>query len=178
MMCQLTEQQDEILHRLVRTDMPVRVIAAMAGVAQGTVTNFRRACMAVDAMSEDLREKIRRCLLVKTPVSQIAVNLNLPVESIWSLRRLDRFRTATETKCSECGTIIFAPMKTSTPSVNRSHYACRFSQANFLDLVKVTEDLLDLSDLQLITNPLFHHLAQRAEKAYQNIHGKKETDTR
>ena len=173
MMYKLTEKQHDILRELIQTSMSVRVIAVKAGVSQGTVTNFRRACMTVNEMSDIMREKVRMQLSLKTSVPQIAANLNVPVENVWCLRRLDRFRVATETICKECGTVFFMSNGSGTESVDRREkMRGRISLDNTRLLCDIALNLLELSDLHLISNPLFHHLAQRAEKVYKKIHGK------
>lgn len=166
----LTKQQYEMLRQLIYTQKPLRVIAMEADVSQGTVVNFRRACVAVDMMSKGLREKVRLQLLMKTPVRQIAAKLNLPIESIYSLRRIDRFRKATKMECSECGTLFFPQASEIAADTNRREkLRGHVSRDNTRLICDIMTDLLQLDDLQLITHPLFHHLAQRAERVYRKI---------
>ena len=147
----LTEEKDRLLQQLSRTNKSARSIALDVGVSAGTVLNIRRACVTVDAMPEYTKRKIRRLLVMKVTSARISAMLNVPAESVRSLRRLDRFREP--------------PSDDPSPARKRS---CKFSRENFSNLLKIVNDLYDLGDLLLITNPLFHHLTQRAGKALKN----------
>jgi hypothetical protein len=78
---------------------------------------------------------------------KISAMLSVPVGSVRNLRRLDRYREPTNDE----------------PDPPRKRI-CKFSRKNFDSLLRVVNDLIALGDLMLITNPLFHHLTQRAEK--------------
>jgi hypothetical protein len=169
----LTAYQYKVLRELSRSEGTVRNIAAKAGVSLGTVVSFKRACAAVDHMTPLLQEKIRRLLWSKMKSSRIAATLNIPIEDVRALRRLDRYRESPSgaSECDECGTRFFAPIAGHERSAVSSG-KWNPSQENLTDILQVVRDLLDLSDLFLITHPLFHHLSQRAEKAYRKIYGK------
>ncbi len=179
-MQRLTEQQDKLLQQLVRTDSEVQDIAVEVGVSAGTVINIRKACVIVDAMSVSMKEKIRRLLWTGTPAPQIAATLSVSAASVRNLRRLDRFRSLSESvsECSKCGTKFFAPTDFGAPGRRRERIRGHISQDDIRLLCDVTTDLLGLSDLHLITHPLFHYLSQRAEKVYRKIHVNKNTDSR
>ena len=169
----LTERQYEILGRLVRTNETLRNISREAEVSEGTVVNFRRACVSVDSMSEDLRDEVRRLVSLSYSTLYIASALDLPSESVRCLRRLDRFRKSPT--CSECGAVTLPPRQGSDDAtVKREKIRGDISQGDIRTLCDIVLDLLQLSDLRLISHPLFRHLSQRAEKAYEEIHGKRE----
>ncbi len=179
-MRQITKIQHKVLMQLAREEMPIRIIAKRVGVSAGTVVSFRKACATVDALSESVKKKIRRLVWTKTPSLQIASMLGILVEDVKKLRQLDRSCSPPKgaSECGECGAKLLDPVKGNL-RLRRRTDPCdyEFSSSNFTGLLKVVRNLLDLHDLQIITNPLFFHLAQRAERAYEGLNKKTKSNS-
>jgi hypothetical protein len=103
------------------------------------------------------KRKMRTLLTMKVTSAKIAAMLGVPADCVRSLRRLDRYREPVD----------------DAPASSQKR-VCEFSQENFMSLLRVANDLIDLGDLLLITNPLFYHLTQRAEKVFN---GKEEENS-
>ena len=179
-MSRLTEKQETKLMRLVRAGGAVRGIAADAGVSIGTVVNFRKACGAVDAMSNEMQSKRRDMLISGLTPEVIASRVLLPAESVKSLRRLDRFHSpgGGVSECGECGAKVFAKLGEGGRGSRRGKWnGCGFSTENFTKLLRISMDVLELGDLRIITNPLFYSLVQSSERIIEEVNGK-EKDSR
>jgi hypothetical protein len=125
-------------------------------------------------MPKRLHAEVRRLLLWEVPIQQISARLKIPVESVGDVHRIYRLHDLVKSppKCTECGAVIFSGADIHATGSSRIRMRGRISRENVHKLYDIVSDLMDLNDLQLITNPLFYHLAQRAEKVYGKIYGK------
>jgi len=168
-------KKEELVRSLLDGGTSDKGIAREADVSADTVARVRRTCEAVKALHENEKADIRKLLRSDIPASQISARLRVPVRLVQEMQRFDRLERPEDSPaatCPKCGGMIFPPLDRNQPPPQRKKMRGHISRDNIRSLGDVVLDLIQLGDLELITNPLFYQLSQRAEKVYEKIHRK------
>jgi len=175
----ITLDQENTIRNLLAEENPRsdRQIAREVGVSRWLVSDIRRAHSDVVSLDRKTREQIRAFLLAGLPPGAVEVKTKIPREMILKVRRFysllpRRVGEHKSPKCPTCGSIMFSDKEQPDELQQREWGPVPASVPT--ELVYVARDICDLNEMRIIPNPLFYHLACRAEEALRRIDNNQE----
>lgn len=188
----ITMQQEEAVRDIIRDKRDHRndrEISRATGVSHWTVLYQRRLLDAINKIPPLKVEEVRRLLMNGLAVGAVALESATPKKSVFAIRRyfyLQRRESGSmeSRECPTCASIMFAKEEmAAAPGTQHAVFRAAsellgISDDDALSLYNIVREVHDLHGQEIITSPLFYHIAVKAEKLLRRIDDKEEKKPR
>lgn len=174
----ISRKKELLIRKLLGEGGSLNAIARRVGANWWTVREVKRRMRLCESLDESTRGIIRDLIIQSLPTGAIEIRTGVPRETInavkreYSLRRRNQgWRKAEE--CPTCGSMIL-------PCCNREPEELplaprSIAQDDAKALFGISRELAELGDLQIIANPSFYNLSQRAKTLVKGLTNGEET---
>jgi hypothetical protein len=160
----LSIEKEKKIQELISLGKNDNDISSETQVKKRIVANIRYALELLDKMDTKDVDRIKFLMLKDVPVGSIELKCRIPKKDIYTINKYYYLKNTNKVsaephRCSECGTI-FMP-----PNINwrQKIFSVPFTAMNFLLLRDIATDLVNLGELQIISNPLFYDLYKKTK---------------
>jgi hypothetical protein len=174
----LTIKKEEEIRNLIDDPrgFPIRDISEKVGVSYPTINKIWNMLRDVDELGMPRALEIREYLLRGLAIETISLRMKVSCQKIVDVQRyyyLQPRRSGRRVgECPTCGSIMFDSVEKLKEKFARKPIKAvpkKLSRQQTDELYGLITELVELNRCCIITNPLFYHLAQRAEKILEDL---------